>query len=167
MQVEFIETPAGKIQILRNGKPEPFHVKLVENAEYEYYGVTVVASNYYTGSIDVSSFSVGDVLLMEFEHGKYECDGGGERKDNIVGEYAGYTLGIGTISTDDYDDENYGKDFLLYCNYGFTEAGFEFQIVKNPADYIDNQFRTTIQFDVLWEQIENPYAWDIVSFYTS
>lgn len=59
MQVEFIETSVGKFQIFRNEKPESFYIELVENAEYE--GVTVVVNNYYTVSIDISSFAVGDV----------------------------------------------------------------------------------------------------------
>ena len=162
-----IDTPAGKFQILINGRPVDFEVQPLES----YYYLTDAESPTpilacYKVSLESKGLSVGDIIEAKFEHGMLKYDGGGEAMDNAVGYVGDYAAGIGATDTQ-YLEWDANQRQLPYENYGFSGSGFIFHIVDDPQKYTARPIQQKITFIIAWESRSKDYAWDIVSFMTS
>ena len=161
--MKYIDTPAGKFQIVINGTPAEFEAKL--HSPYSYHdnsGTTIPILACYLVSLNILSLSPGDKIEAKFERGALKNDGGGEAMANAVGSIDDYVIGIGTTDTQ-YLEWNSNQQ-LPYKNAGLDDTGFTFLIVEDPQKYIAHQ---TIHFIVAWEASCNDFARDIVSFMTS
>lgn len=170
----------ASINVTVNGVPANFEV---EKAAFDSYwlvdGTEVHPAGCLNILIDVLPYHIGDVIIVEYDRGQLQCDGGGERRDNIVGEIEGVTVAMGAPATDEYEvgfdwkRKNCLKDMLNtkralpYENRGFTSRGFEFRIVDDPSEYNDRPYRRCIEINIAWELSNKEYAWDIVSCLTS
>lgn len=130
--------------------------------------------------IDTISYQLGDRIVVEFDSGVFESDGGGERQQNIVGEIGEFTVGMGAPCTEDYEeafaesrydewpiDMNLTRRALPYELQGCCNRGFEFWIVDNPSEYNDRLYRRNIIITIVWEYTSRKNAWSIVSTLTS
>lgn len=180
MVVDRLDLGFVTVSVTVNGIPANFEV---EKNPYDSFwlrdGTEVHPAGCLNILIDVLPYHVDDVIIVEYDKGQLQCDGGGEQKDNIVGEIGDVTVAMGVPATDEYEDEfkwtreNWPSDMnktnriLPYENWGFTSRGFEFRIVDNPSEYNDRQYRRYIEVNVVWEYSNKEYAWDIVSYLTS
>ena len=163
----YIDTPAGKFQILVNGNPADFDVQPLKS--YAYFDASdsptpILAC--YQISLEINGLSVGDVIQAKFEYGTLKYDGGGEATDNAVGYIGDYAVGIGATDTQ-YLEWDVNQRQLPYENYGLSGSGFIFHIVDNPKNYTAYPIQQKITFIIAWEAASKEYAWDIVSFMTS
>lgn len=178
------DTPAGFFKVLVNGIALEFEVKEgTYNTYYNNNDEPLHPLGCYEITIETRNLKIGDVIICEFEKGKFVNDGGGENKYNIVGEVGGYTIGMGATDTDDIeygydysnnnlpDEINKTKYYLPYSNWGNTSRGYEFHIIDNPKLYKSysnySKIRSNIIINLVWEINDKDYAWDIVSFLTS
>lgn len=165
--MKYIDTPAGKFQILLNGTPADFEAKL--HSPYSYHdnaGAIIPILACYQVALNIHDLTVGDTIKAGFAHGTLKCDGGGEGMDNAVGYIGDYVIGIGATDTQ-YLEWDINQRQLPYENYGFQNAGFTFHIVDNPNKYTVHSIQETISFIIAWENSSKEYARDIVSFMTS
>ena len=180
MLVNELDLGFASIHVIVNGLPVPFKV---EKNIYDAYWLEDETEVHPEGSlnlvIDVLPCHLHDVIVVEYDRGKLQHDGGGYRTVNIVGEIGEFTVGMGAPCTDDYeedlsdvkdgwsDDMNATIRMLPYELREFTEKGFIFDVVDNPVRYNDRSYRKNIFIDVAWEYTRKEYAWDIVSSITS
>lgn len=166
------------ITVTVNGASVDFQV-----ASYDYNtywlkdGTAVHPLGCYSIIINILSCRIGDVIVVQYDTGSLEYDGGGERMDNIVGDISEYIVAMGCPATDEYEDAlvdlswpsdmNPTKRVLPYENWGSTGQGFEFRIVDDPVKYNDRFYRTNIEAIIAWEKSSKEYAWGMVSFLTS
>lgn len=165
--MKYIDTPAGKFQILLNSTPTNFDA--TQYSPYTYHdnsGAAIPILACYQVSFNIQRLSVGDVIEAKFEHGTLKCDGGGEAMDNAVGYVGSYAVGIGAADTQ-YLEWDINQRQLPYENYGLENSGFTFHIVDDPQKYTARSIQQNISFIIAWESSSNEYAWDIVSFMTS
>ncbi|WP_256310487.1 hypothetical protein [Tissierella carlieri] len=179
-----LETPAGLFRVLLNEEAIEFEVNEgTYNTYYHNDDIPLHPQGCLEVTIDTCNFKIGDLIICEYEKGKFANDGGGENMYNIVGELEGYTIGMGASDTDDleygYEDAKnslpYGrgktKFYLPYSNWGSTGRGYEFHIIDDPKLYKNysnySKIRSNIIINLVWESNDKDYAWDIVSFLTS
>lgn len=180
MVVDKLDLGFSEVYVTVNGNRVAFQVdKNPNNSMWLDDGTVLHPKGCLALMINVLPYQVGDVIRVEFHQGSLVYDGGGERKDNIVGEIAEFTVGMGVPATDEYeagfkwssenwpDDMHRTKRVLPYENWGATSCGFEFHMVDTPAAYQDRTYRTNILVEIAWEPSSSDYAWDIVSFLTS
>lgn len=163
----YIDTPAGKFQILVNGNPTDFDAQPFESYAYfdESDSPTRITACYQV-SLNIQDLSVGDIIEAKFEYGTLENDGGGEGMDNAVSYIGDYAVGIGATDTQ-YLEWDVNQRQLPYENYGLSGSGFTFHIVDDPKKYTAYPIQQKITFIIAWESASKEYAWDIVSFMTS
>lgn len=93
--MKYIDTPAGKFQILLNGKPTEFEAQV--HSPYTYHNIPITAC--YEVHLSCNALHIGDIIRVQFEYGNLTCDGGGENRINVVGCIGSYTVGIGAPDT--------------------------------------------------------------------
>ena len=55
---------------------------------------------------------------------------------------------------------------LPYELFDETDSGYVFRIVDDPSDYCDSREQRFIEVDAAWENSDNEYAWELVSYHT-
>lgn len=105
---------------------------------------------------------------MKFDKGQLQSDGGGENMLNTIGTIGNYTVGIGTVDTQDIN-EYFDEDgvWLPYEIWGFTNRGYEVRIIDNPKDYKERKHFQQIYFYIAWETGTTDEAWELISFVTT
>ncbi|OBR92682.1 hypothetical protein CLRAG_23880 [Clostridium ragsdalei P11] len=177
MIVDKFETPAGSFKVYKNSKICPFSI---EESAYNTFWLngnkTLHPEGCYKISLDLTLFSVGDIISCELDNGEMVNDGGGENTLNIVGEIGDYTIGIGAPDSDSieegYSQDELPKDMnhtqyeLPYDTIDITKRGYIFKIKDTPSEYRDRNFRKYIELSLVWEKKEKDYSWEIVSYLT-
>lgn len=178
------DTPAGFLKVLLNGVAIQFEIKEgIYNTYYDNNNIPLHPEGCYEIFIDVSNLKIGDIIIIEYEKGKFVNDGGGENMCNIVGKVDDYTIGMGATNTDDleygYEEAKnslsyemyHTKFYMPYSNWGGISRGYEFHIIDNPKLYKghsnNSKIRSNIIINLVWESNDKDYAWSIVSFLTS
>ena len=128
----YLDTPAGKFQILCNGIPTGFDAEM--RSPYSYYGdgslqIPIAAS--YEINLPCQGLTVGDILDVCCEKGTFAYDGGGEYRLNAIGSMNGYTIRIGVPDTQELLDL-YGIQWIPYRNLGLSTSGFAFKVLADP-----------------------------------
>ncbi|NFT08787.1 MULTISPECIES: hypothetical protein [Clostridium] len=177
MIVDKFKTPIGFFRVYKNSKICSLNI---EEGTYNTFWLNenkpLHSEGCYKISLDLTLFSVGDMISCELDNGEMLNDGGDENTLNIVGEIGDYIIGIGAPDSDSIEelycqdqwpkDMNHTKYELPYDTWDITKRGYIFKIKDNPAEYRDRNFRKYIELSLVWERKEKEYAWDIVSFLT-
>lgn len=169
----------SSVIVTRNGKQVNFEVNVRKAVAFwlEDTG-PIYAEGCYEIIVNLLSYKVGDIIKIEFDKGEFGYDGGGERMDNVVGYIGEYTVGMGCPATYDYEDDYWPKEVwpkdlnhtnrvLPYDNSGRTNHGFEFEVMDDPTQYYDKNWRWNIKAVIAWEKSDKEYAWEKVSCLTS
>ena len=177
MILEKFETPIGFFKVYKNNEIYSFDI---EESTYNTFWLNenkpVNPEGCYKISLDLISFSVGDIISCEIDNGEMVNDGGDENTLNVVGEIGDYIIGIGAPDSDSIEkaysqgewpkDMNHTKYEVPYDTWDITKRGYIFKVKDNPAKYRDRNFRKYIDLSLVWEKKEKDYSWDIVSFLT-
>ena len=148
-------TPVGTFKVYKNSVICSFSI---EESDYNTFWLNddtaVHPEGCYKITMDLLSYSVGDLISCELDNGELVNDGGDENTLNIVGEINDYIIGIGAPDSDSFEltysqdiwpkDLNSTKYVLPYDIWDITKRGYVFKIKDNPAEYRDKNYRKYI-----------------------
>lgn len=157
MKLIELKIPFGTVHMYRNNSPMSFHAEGVNSGEY-------ILNGLYKLYPDMEYLHKNDVIICEFDDGILQCDGGDEGMTNIIGVYDGYTIGMGTIDSEEF---GYSEKILPYKNYGYTDKGFKVYITDNPERYLRNLNYVPLYFIIAWKKGITNDIWTTVSCVTS
>lgn len=164
MKTERLELPCTSIQVLVNDSPIEFEY---QNSSYNKYYCDNDEEVTVLGALDIilnpAMYHTNDIIYIRASAGKLQNDGGDEGTVNCVSELEKYTYGMGGPDTE-FIEWNYGKHMLDYELIEISDKGLKYRIVECSASekYRNGELIIT----VVWEDNNNDYAYDIVSFLT-
>ena len=87
---------------------------------------------------------------------------------NIIGVINNYTVGMGTVDTQDIEGNVGEKElYLPYELYGLHKDGFEIHIIADPKKFDSKKYFYQIYFIVACEPGATDESWNLISFVTS
>lgn len=167
------KTPVGFFRIYKNFKTCLFNIEANKDNTFWIDGKELHSDGNYKISLDLSLFSVGDIISCELDNGVMLENGGDENTLNIVGEIGEYIIGVGAPDSSSIEeaffesklpeDMNKTKYALPYDTIEITNRGYIFKIKDNPLKYNDRNYSKYIELCLVWKDKNEEFAFDIVS----